>query len=81
MTSYYNLAVFEKYDSLINKREVVGICNEGEMLGVSYVAGFNVPTSVTCSITKNYNRLLIDKKALVIDKPIVGQLRKKMGRQ
>ena len=80
LTSYYDLAVCDKYDSLINKREVLGICNEGEMLGVSYGAGFTVPTSVVCSITKNYNRLLIDKNLLVIDKPVVGQLQKKMGK-
>ena len=71
LTSYYDLAVCKKYDGLI--------CNENEMLGFWYQAGFSVPTSVVCSITKNYNRLLIDKNLLVIDKPVVDQLQKKMG--
>ena len=71
LTTNYDLAVCEKYNGLV--------CDEGEMLGVTYQAGFRVPTSVVCSITKNYNRLLIDKNLLVIDKPVVGQLQKKMG--
>ena len=78
MTANYDLAVCKNNDIIINEREVVGICNEGKMLGVLYQAGFNVSTSVTCSIVKNYNQLLIYKKALVIDKPIIDQLRKKM---
>lgn len=56
------------------------IISEIEMLGVSYQCGFKVPTSVCCSITKNLLQLLIYKKALVCDKPIVSQLQKKMGR-
>ena len=71
MTSKYDLVACEKIDSIIHAIE---------MLAVSNQAGFKVATSVTGSVTKNLVRLLIDKKALVCDKPIVGQLIKKTGR-
>ena len=71
LTSKYDLVACEKNDSIITAIE---------MLAVSNKAGFKVPTIVTCSFVKNLLRLLKEKKLLISNKHVIGQLRKKMGR-